>query len=201
MQTPTALEMKSSDDSHGDPYGGFGVEHFAHGQKLFRRESMAMGGENHQNNSLAVTSTMKDKEALDFEMEIEEKRQLKHQRSALFVLQKARDEYELADDDGETDNTFTRSELDLSLNFNGLNRSQVSPCIPHMTHLFIYRDRATVKAFKVSSNVMVFFSLELFLTFTFIVILFGSYHICYIHLITIQISYILASHNTVTQFE
>lgn len=90
------------------------------------RNKMSNRDMNHSANSLVITANPRDKGALDFEVEIEENRQIKHKQSALFVMRKAQEEFDPAEDDNYTDDTFNTAELDLTLNFTGLCWQQVS---------------------------------------------------------------------------
>lgn len=77
----------------------------------------------HNSNSLAISSNLWDKKALAFEIAVEQKRHHRH-RSALFVMQTAREKFEATDSDLETDDAA--SEYDITMNFSGLNWRQVS---------------------------------------------------------------------------
>ena len=76
----------------------------------------------HSVRSLAVTSSLWDKEALAFELDVQKKRHYRH-RSALFVIDNARQKFVVDDSDGESDDTA--SEYDLTMNFSGLDFQEV----------------------------------------------------------------------------
>lgn len=76
----------------------------------------------HSVRSLAVTSSLWDKEALVFELDVQKKRHYRH-RSALFVVDNAHQKFVVDDSDGESDETA--SEYDLTMNFSGLDFQQV----------------------------------------------------------------------------
>ena len=101
--------------------------------KRFEREESLTRGMDHNSNSLVITAEVRDKAALDFEVQVEKRRHSKNEMGALLELQNSlqqkalmREKLDFIDDDGETDDTFNTAELDLSLNFKGLTFAQVS---------------------------------------------------------------------------
>lgn len=76
----------------------------------------------HISNSLAISSSLWDKKAIAFEIAVDQKRHHRH-RSALFVMQTAREKFEATDSDLDTEDAA--SEYDLTMNFSGLNWRQV----------------------------------------------------------------------------